>query len=42
MNEVINYLISNSKPLTEETKLKDLLSMQQYKWQNFADEVKGL
>ena len=42
MNEVMNYLIVNSKPLIEESLLKDLLAMPQYKWQNFADEVKGL
>jgi hypothetical protein len=42
MNEVICYLLTNSKPLIEESKLKDLLGMPQFKWQNFADEVKGL
>jgi hypothetical protein len=42
MNEVMYYLIVNSKPLIEEPKLKDLLAMPQFKWQNFADEVKGL
>lgn len=42
MNEVMYYLIVNSKPLIEESKLKDLLAMSQSKWQNFADEVKGL
>jgi ribonuclease-3 len=42
MNEVMHYLIVNSKPLIEEVKLKDLLAMPQFKWQNFADEVKGL
>jgi ribonuclease-3 len=42
MNEVMYYLLVNSKPLIEELKLKDLRSMPQFKWQNFADEVKGL
>lgn len=42
MNEVMYYLIVNSKPLIEQVKLKDLLAMPQFKWQNFADEVKGL
>jgi len=42
MNEVMYYLIVNSKPLIEESKLQDLLAMSQSKWQNFADEVKGL
>jgi hypothetical protein len=42
MNEVMYYLILNSKPLIEESKLEDLLAMSQSKWQNFADEVKGM
>jgi hypothetical protein len=42
MNEVMYYLILNSKPLIEESELKDLLAMPQFKWQNFADEVKGM
>jgi hypothetical protein len=42
MNEVMYYLIVNSKPLMEEAKLEDLLAMSQSKWQNFADEVKGI
>jgi len=42
MNEVMYYLIVNSKSLIEESKLEDLLAMSQSKWQNFADEVKGL
>ena len=42
MNEVMYYLIINSKSLIEESKLEDLLAMSQSKWQNFADEVKGL
>jgi hypothetical protein len=42
MNEVMYYLLINSRPLVEESELKDLLSMPQFKWQNFADEVKGL
>lgn len=42
MNEVMDYLIVNSNPLIEVLKLKDLLAMPQFKWQNFADEVKGM
>lgn len=42
MNEVMHYLLINSKSLIDESKLKDLLNMPQLKWQNFADEVKGL
>jgi hypothetical protein len=42
MNEVMYYLIANSKSLIEESKLEELLTMSQSKWQNFADEVKGL
>jgi len=42
MNEVMYYLIVNSKPLIEESRLEDLFAMSQSKWQNFADEVKGL
>lgn len=42
MNEVLIYLMNNSHPLIEEDQLEKLLSMSQYKWQNFADEVKGM
>ncbi|XP_046992547.1 ribonuclease 3 isoform X1 [Schistocerca americana] len=42
MNEVLIYLMNNSHPLIEDDKLEKLLSMSQYKWQNFADEVKGM
>lgn len=42
MNEVLNYLIKSSKLLIEEKDLVQTAEMQQYKWQNFADEVKGM
>ena len=42
MNEVLNYLIKSSKLLIEEDYLQQLADMPQYKWQNIADEVKGM
>lgn len=42
MNEVLNYLIKSSKLLIEPPDLPRLVGMPQYKWQNFADEVKGM
>ncbi|KAK9306258.1 hypothetical protein QLX08_002988 [Tetragonisca angustula] len=42
MNEVLNYLIKSSKLLIEPDDLPRLVEMPQYKWQNFADEVKGM
>ncbi|XP_067003035.1 ribonuclease 3 [Anabrus simplex] len=42
MNEVLQYLLNSNKPLIDETKLDELLKMPQFKWQNFADEVKGM
>ncbi|XP_063972523.1 ribonuclease 3 [Diachasmimorpha longicaudata] len=42
MNEVLNYLIKSSTKLIEVQDLPRLIEMPQYKWQNFADEVKGM
>ncbi|XP_012145927.1 ribonuclease 3 drosha [Megachile rotundata] len=42
MNEVLNYLIKSSKLLIDPDDLPRLVEMPQYKWQNFADEVKGM
>nr|XP_031849478.1 ribonuclease 3 [Nomia melanderi] len=42
MNEVLNYLIKSSKLLIDPEDLPRLVEMPQYKWQNFADEVKGM
>ncbi|XP_076755408.1 ribonuclease 3 drosha [Xylocopa sonorina] len=42
MNEVLNYLIKSSKLLIDPDDLPRLVDMPQYKWQNFADEVKGM
>lgn len=42
MNEVLNYLIKSSTLLIEEEDLPMLHEMPQYKWQDFADEVKGM
>ncbi|XP_076232216.1 ribonuclease 3 drosha [Calliopsis andreniformis] len=42
MNEVLNYLIKSSKLLIDPADLPRLVEMPQYKWQNFADEVKGM
>ena len=42
MNEVLNYLIKSSKLMIEEEDLQQLANMPQYKWQNIADEVKGM
>ncbi|KAK7873256.1 hypothetical protein R5R35_011330 [Gryllus longicercus] len=42
MSEVLTYLLNSNKPLVDETKLDELLKMPQFKWQNFADEVKGM
>ncbi|CAK9812701.1 Ribonuclease 3 [Anthophora quadrimaculata] len=42
MNEVLNYLIKSSKLLIDPDDLPRLVEMPQCKWQNFADEVKGM
>lgn len=42
MNNVLLYLINSSRLLVEETELASLLKMDQYEWQNFADEIKGM
>ncbi|XP_072753153.1 ribonuclease 3 [Anoplolepis gracilipes] len=42
MNEVLNYLIKSSTPLIDSDDLPRLVAMAQYKWQDFADEVKGM
>ncbi|XP_012275401.1 ribonuclease 3 [Orussus abietinus] len=42
MNEVLNYLIKSSSLLIESEELPRLVEMPQYKWQSFADEVKGM
>ncbi|KZC07809.1 PREDICTED: ribonuclease 3 [Dufourea novaeangliae] len=42
MNEVLNYLIKSSKLLIDPNDLPRLVEVPQYKWQNFADEVKGM
>ncbi|KOC66051.1 Ribonuclease 3 [Habropoda laboriosa] len=42
MNEVLNYLIKSSKLLIDPNDLPRLVEMPQCKWQNFADEVKGM
>ncbi|XP_066595146.1 ribonuclease 3 [Prorops nasuta] len=42
MNEVLNYLIKSSTLLIVPEELPKLLELPQYKWQNFADEVKGM
>ncbi|XP_029678155.1 LOW QUALITY PROTEIN: ribonuclease 3-like [Formica exsecta] len=42
MNEVLNYLIKSSTLLIDPDDLPRLVAMQQYKWQDFADEVKGM
>ncbi|XP_012268888.2 ribonuclease 3 [Athalia rosae] len=42
MNEVLNYLIKSSTALIDSKDLNRLVDMPQYKWQNFADEVKGM
>lgn len=42
MNEVLNYLIKSSSSLIDAGDLSRLVDMPQYKWQNFADEVKGM
>nr|XP_050860031.1 ribonuclease 3 [Vespula vulgaris] len=42
MNEVLNYLIKSSTLLIDPEDLPRLIEMPQYKWQNFADEVKGM
>lgn len=42
MNEVLNYLIKSSNLLIDPDDLGRLMVMPQYKWQDFADEVKGM
>ncbi|XP_018395838.1 PREDICTED: ribonuclease 3 [Cyphomyrmex costatus] len=42
MNEVLNYLIKSSTLLIDPDNLSRLVIMPQYKWQDFADEVKGM
>ncbi|EFN85596.1 ribonuclease 3 [Harpegnathos saltator] len=42
MNEVLNYLIKSSTLLINPDDLPRLVEMPQYKWQDFADEVKGM
>lgn len=42
MNEVLNYLIKSSILLISPDDLFKLVAMPQYKWQDFADEVKGM
>ncbi|XP_050446500.1 ribonuclease 3 [Cataglyphis hispanica] len=42
MNEVLNYLIKSSTLLIDPDDLPRLVAMPQYKWQDFADEVKGM
>ncbi|KAL6266209.1 hypothetical protein P5V15_003070 [Pogonomyrmex californicus] len=42
MNEVLNYLIKSSTLLINPDDLSKLVAMPQYKWQDFADEVKGM
>ncbi|XP_070158959.1 ribonuclease 3 isoform X2 [Polyergus mexicanus] len=42
MNEVLNYLIKSSTLLIDPDDLPRLVAVQQYKWQDFADEVKGM
>ncbi|XP_039307474.1 ribonuclease 3 [Solenopsis invicta] len=42
MNEVLNYLIKSSTLLINPDDLHRLVAMPQYKWQDFADEVKGM
>lgn len=42
MNEILNYLLRSSTLLIDPYKLRDLIDMPQYDWQNFADEVKGM
>lgn len=42
MNEVLNYLIKSSTLLIDPDNLSRLVAKPQYKWQDFADEVKGM
>ncbi|XP_014481243.1 PREDICTED: ribonuclease 3 [Dinoponera quadriceps] len=42
MNEVLNYLIKSSTLLIDPDDMPRLVDMPQYKWQDFADEVKGM
>ncbi|ROT62179.1 drosha [Penaeus vannamei] len=42
MNEVLTYLLKNSGPLVQPEDLAQLLSMSQYQWQNYADQLKGM
>lgn len=42
MNEVLTYLLKNSGPLVQPEDLAQLLSMSQYQWQNYADQLKGI
>lgn len=42
MNEVLNYLIKSSTLLINPDDLSRLVTMPQYKWQDFADEIKGM
>lgn len=40
MEEVLQYLLNNSKPLIEKSELENMVKMTQYEWQSYADEIK--
>ncbi|XP_045599544.2 ribonuclease 3 [Procambarus clarkii] len=42
MNEVLSFLLKSSGPLIQPEDLAQLLSMSQYQWQNYADNLKGM
>ncbi|KAK5650502.1 hypothetical protein RI129_001531 [Pyrocoelia pectoralis] len=42
MKEVLQYFLDNAIPLIDEANLEDMVNMSQYKWQSYADEIKGM
>ncbi|KAF7989389.1 hypothetical protein HCN44_008063 [Aphidius gifuensis] len=42
MNEVLNYLLKSNTLLIDADDLPSLIALPQHKWQNYADEVKGM
>lgn len=42
MNEVLNYLLRSSKPMVDETMLKQVQDYDANDWQNIVDDVRGM
>lgn len=42
MNVVLQYLLNSNYPLVKDEKLPSLMDLCQHKWQDYADEVRGM